>query len=512
MRLSPVLALAGLLASGAAISPTASSQSAPTSAAQPVKVAEGSYGPFDDWILWRTPEGYRVDMQMHWADAKGALQTEFLRLTPEFHMKGVQYDVRNFSALPDGALDCDVQEKSLECTSSFKGSEGKGSIPVAGAYAAQFGVEMAFLDMPWFFASLVSHADRKPGITSEAGVVWLAFDGPTPEQLVTANPRTSKIKFLGREKISVVGRSVNSFKFQVEARHLDSTVWTSESGLLLAFDWGGLRMDLTRYQQYEVLIPELSGGELKEIPPPPPVRTKVAEGGFYYSSEAAGQFIGGWTDDWVLWRTAEGYELETNLHTQGRPEKSRVSELLRMSPDFRITYFRENNPSWDEQKDGYYECGLKQSGKNARLECRNTMWGNEAASVIPISPPYVFELAEKAILIDWPWFYASLVSTAARDPRKPTQVPILFLSSADEKAGSREATPVTGRKEIQFLGREQITILGRSIPAYKYLVKDEMTVWVSLNGMPLALQNPIHPRHWELKRYKQYEPLIPELH
>jgi hypothetical protein len=243
----------------------------------------------------------------------------------------------------------------------------------------------------------------------------------------------------------------------------------------------------------------------------PAPSTKVAEGSFYYSSEAAGQFIGGWTDEWVLWRTAEGYELETNIHVQGRPEKSRVFELIRMTPEFRITYFRQSNPSWDEQKDGFYECGVKPDGRTSRLECRSTMRGTEGTSVAPIGPPFVFELTEKEPVVDWPWSYASLVGAAARDTRKSTQVPIVYMNRADQRAGSPTTTPVTGMKEIQFLGREQITIMGRSIPAYKYLVKDEMTVWVALNGMPLALHNPHHPRHWELKRYKQYEPLIPEL-
>jgi hypothetical protein len=238
---------------------------------------------------------------------------------------------------------------------------------------------------------------------------------------------------------------------------------------------------------------------------------KVAEGGFYYSSEAAGQFIGGWTDDWVLWRTAEGYELETNLHMQGRPEKSRAVEILHMTPEFRITYFRANSPSWDEHKDGYYECGLKHGGKDSRLECVNTMRGNESANRFPIRAPFIFELAEKAPILDWPWSYASLVGAAARDANKPSQVPVLYLSQGDEQAGSREATAAFGEKEIQFLGRQQIIIMGRSIPCYFYLVKDEMMVWVAMNGMPLALTNPHHPRHWELKRYKQYEPLIPEL-
>jgi hypothetical protein len=477
---------------------------------QPVKVAEGSYGPYDNWVLWRTAEGYRVESEIHWADALSTgVQAEVLRLTPQFQMKGVRYETKQFKPLPDGALDCSVLEKSLDCTSSFKGSEGKGSIPVAGAYAAQFGVEMAFLDLPWFFTSLVSHADRKPGITSEAGVVWIAFDGPTPEELVTANPRTSKIKFLGREKISVLGRSVNSFKFQIEARHLDSTVWTSESGLLLAFDWGGLRMDLTRYQQYEDLVPELSGGELNAPPPPP--RTKAAEGGFYYSSEAAGQFIGSWTDEWTLWRTEEGFELETLVHIQGRPEKSTGMQILRMSPNFRITNFRLNSPSWDEQKDAYYECGLKGQGKDTRLECINTMRGNESTNQFPIRAPFLFELAEKQPILDWPWSYASLVGAAARNAGKPSQVSILYLSQGEEQAGSREATAAFGEKAIQFLGREEIKIMGRQVPAYKYQVGEEMVVWVAMNGMPLALTNPHHPRHWEIKRYKQYENLIPEL-
>ena len=57
-----------------------------------------------------------------------------------------------------------------------------------------------------------------------------------------------------------------SRKFRIQAHHYDSTVWTAENGFLLAAEWGGMRMELNRYKQYEEFLPELVGA-LEEAPP-----------------------------------------------------------------------------------------------------------------------------------------------------------------------------------------------------------------------------------------------------
>ena len=156
---------------------------------QPVKLAEGSYGGTDSWTLWATPKGMTSEIQIHWAPdvAKGGQQRETLDLLPDFTWRRIRYEALKLPGLPDGALQCDREEETLECISTFKGESGRGSLPFAGAYALQFGVHIAFFDNPWFYTTLVAESDRDPKQPRTMGLVTLAFDGSTPETLVTGN-------------------------------------------------------------------------------------------------------------------------------------------------------------------------------------------------------------------------------------------------------------------------------------------------------------------------------------
>jgi hypothetical protein len=228
-------------------------------AAEAVKVAEGSYGEMDSWILWRVGSQFVLVIDnLVYRKLGGGSQLETLQLDRAFHMKRLRYEARHASFLPDGALDCVVKPWSLDCSSSFLGEEGEGTIRVNGGYATQFGVEVALLDMPWFYTTLTAHGARKLDERSPVGVVSLAFDGQTKETLVTANPQDASIRYRGREPIRVLGKTVSGHKYEIAARDYDATVWMSNSGLLLAFDWGGMRINLTRYREYEPLTPELA--------------------------------------------------------------------------------------------------------------------------------------------------------------------------------------------------------------------------------------------------------------
>ena len=237
----------------------------------PVKVAEGSYGLMDSWTLWATPKGMKAEIQIQWASdlAKGGTQKETLDLAPDFTMQGFRYEAEKLSGLPDGALDCDKQEKTLECVSTFKGQSGRGSLPFAGAYVTQFGVHVALLDIPWFYTTLLAESDRDLKQPRTMGIVNLAFDGDTPETLVTGNGGDAEVEYLGVETIRVMGRAVKSHKFQITARHYTATAWTSDSGLLLKADWAGMKMELTRYTQYVDLVPELKDRKPWKPPVPP---------------------------------------------------------------------------------------------------------------------------------------------------------------------------------------------------------------------------------------------------
>ena len=270
MRLSLRLMGAVLLLLAPACAQTAAQTppKPPAAGEAPIKVAEGSYDGMSSWTLWATPKGLKAEIEIHWADeaAKGGTQRETLYLVPDFTMQGFRYETKNFSALPDGALECTKEEKSLECVSTFKGQSGKGSLPFAGAYATQFGVHIAFLDIPWFYCTLLAESDRDSKQPRTFGIVNLAFDGDTPEKLVTGNGSDAEVKHLGAGTVQVLGRPVKGHKFQITAHHYDAVAWTSDSGLLLALDWGGMHIELTRYKQYVELVPELKNAEPQKPP------------------------------------------------------------------------------------------------------------------------------------------------------------------------------------------------------------------------------------------------------
>ena len=262
---------------------TASAQAAPQAAGPPppaakpddaqVKVAEGSYDGMDSWILWVTPKdkGLKAEIELKWASdlAKGGTQKETLDLAPDLTMRGFRYEAEKIPALRDGALECRKLEKTLECVSTFKGQSGRGSLPFAGAYVTQFGVHVALLDIPWLYATLLAESDRDFKQPRTMGIVNLAFDGDTPETLVTGNGADAEVRYLGPETIRAMGRAVKSYKFQITAHTYSATAWTTESGLLLALDWGGMHIKLTRYKQYIELEPDLKDLEPGKLPAPP---------------------------------------------------------------------------------------------------------------------------------------------------------------------------------------------------------------------------------------------------
>lgn len=271
LRRHIVAVLLLLACANAQAGPPATGKAAPKADEAPIKVAEGSYDLMDSWTLWATSKGLKAEIDIHWTDAaaKGGTQHETLDLVPDFTMQGFRYQAEKFPGLPDGALECTKEEKSLECVSTFKGEGGRGSLPFAGAFATQFGVHIALLDIPWFYTTLAAESDRDAKQPRTMGIVTLAFDGRTPETLVTGNGVDAEVKYVGAGTIQVMGRIVKGRKFQITGGHYDATVWTSDSGLLLAFDWGGMHIELTRYKQYVALVPELKDLEPDKTPSSP---------------------------------------------------------------------------------------------------------------------------------------------------------------------------------------------------------------------------------------------------
>jgi hypothetical protein len=251
-----------------------------SSSAARQKLAEGAYAmestsdhlkiDIDSFNLWSGPDQHlRAEIEIPAPGipardkTKAHRQTEMLEMNSDFRMRRFRYELENSTVSGDGALDCSVHYGSLECESTFEGSSGKGSIDVSGGYAVQFGAEIALLDDPWFFTTLVAHGSRDTKQQGTMEAVGISFDGQTPETLITGRPTHANLNYAGIDTITVVGHSVKAHRFQVsgggsrDMPDLTSTVWVSERGLLLAADWGDVRIELSRFLQREQLIPEL---------------------------------------------------------------------------------------------------------------------------------------------------------------------------------------------------------------------------------------------------------------
>ena len=262
-----ILLLFSALACAQQTTPPAATTGAPSGGSRR-KIAEGSYDKWNTWTLVALSDKQQleadVDMQVYTSDeaktdkSKPVIQKEIMRMDPDFTMRGFRYESKNFGGMSDGALDCTVNQESLDCVSTFEGRDrGKGKINVSGAYATQFGVHIALLDMPWFYATLAAQSDRDRKQPRTMGIVTIAFDGQTPDTLVTGGGADAKVNYIGPETIRLFGRNVSAHKFHVDAHTYEATLWTADSGLLLKGQWDDMTIELTNYKQWIPLVPEL---------------------------------------------------------------------------------------------------------------------------------------------------------------------------------------------------------------------------------------------------------------
>jgi hypothetical protein len=248
-------------------------------------------------------------------------------------------------------------------------------------------------------------------------------------------------------------------------------------------------------------------------------RTKAAEGGFSYISVGTVGEVRGHFDEWMLWKTARGYELETTVHMQGQPQQSLAQETLYLSDVFHIDGFKMPPFASDPPVVGFYECHLQPVEETQRLHCDYSMHNKQGGGSIALPQPYLFEVSIKPVeenaVFDLPFLFANIAGTATRDPNQSSTVPLAYLKVRNAEDGNpNHVTVVADRtedKKVRFVGRQQIRILRKDIEALKFELNDQFSVWTAENGMPLVIEHMKYPRRWELTRFRQYEKLVPGL-
>src|SRR5947208_2139022 len=164
--------------------------------------------PYDQWSVEEVPAFCESVSQPSQVPGKTVLSGRIVRSTKEkpqtqkdsgasmVSMRRVRYELENTNISGDGALDCLVKLLSLDCVSTFEGASGSGHIEATGGYATQFGTEVALLDFPWFFTTLVAHGERNAKDSTPLSAVTIAFDAQTPDTLVTGRVLGAKARRL----------------------------------------------------------------------------------------------------------------------------------------------------------------------------------------------------------------------------------------------------------------------------------------------------------------------------
>ena len=248
-------------------------------------------------------------------------------------------------------------------------------------------------------------------------------------------------------------------------------------------------------------------------------RQKAAEGAFsVIANGREGEFRRHF-DEWVLWKTAGGYELETTMYLLGRPQASPAKQILYLSNQFHTEGFKIFPVPWDPPLVGSYDCHLHPLPDGQRLQCDYSIHNKQGGGNISLPAPYMFEISVDSVNehpeFDLPFSFASMVLSAPRDPKQSRTIPLVYLKVWDADDGDPNHVTVvadhTENKKVRFVGRERITVLGKQINALKFELDDTHAVWTSENGMPLAVEQLHHSNRWELTRFLQYERIVPGL-
>jgi hypothetical protein len=125
------------------------------------------------------------------------------------------------------SLLCQYLPDAISCNAVTKGIQSKGSLPTAGPRVflpPRFGT-----DIFWMMATVCAQAERTPGRITNVAEISIK-DNPDPSVLELEVGETLPVAYIGQEKLQTVLGTNIALKFRIQ----DMTVWTADSGLVLA--------------------------------------------------------------------------------------------------------------------------------------------------------------------------------------------------------------------------------------------------------------------------------------
>jgi hypothetical protein len=191
-------------------------------------------------------------------------------------------------------------------------------------------------------------------------------------------------------------------------------------------------------------------------------------------------------EPWVLSRTRLGYTLDEQwvfYRNQGEP--TIVDVNVDMVTGFRPLQVKIGTGTESVQcKIALQEFTCETKGQTRRLEAK---------------PPYDYFSPS-------PWILSNVVRRVKKDPSVKSTVNLVRIDGADEN-GPRLSSFVA---EVQYVGDDQTEVQGQKYTASIYELHAEgvipgMLVWVSPEGIVLAMQDSTHPeQRMELTELKFY--------
>lgn len=212
------------------------------------------------------------------------------------------------------------------------------------------------------------------------------------------------------------------------------------------------------------------------------VKTKVAEGKYLLSTESTRVF----EEPWTLSRTRLGYQLDEQwLFYRNQADPTVIDVSVDLVAGFRPLQVKIGTAEDSVAcKIALQEFTCDSKGQTKRLAT---------------TPPYDYFSPS-------PWILSNVVRRVKKDPSVKTKVNLVRIDGADE-TGPRLSSFVA---EVQYVGDDQMAVGGQKYTASIYELHAEgvipgMLVWVSPEGIVLAMQDSSHPdQRMELSELKFY--------
>ena len=212
------------------------------------------------------------------------------------------------------------------------------------------------------------------------------------------------------------------------------------------------------------------------------VKTKVAEGKYLLSAGSTRVF----EEPWTLSRTRLGYQLDEQwLFYSNQAEPTVIDVSVDMVTGFRPLQIKIGTAADSVAcKIALQEFSCDSKGQTKRLAT---------------TPPYDYFSPS-------PWILSNVVRRVKKDPSVKTTVNLVRIDGADE-TGPRLSSFAA---EVQYVGDDQMAVGGQKYTASIYELHSEgvipgMLVWVSPEGIVLAMQDSTHPeQRMELSELKFY--------